>query len=219
MRYETAPTLRAYRRLGARARVHTWVRWATAPLGEVAELLPQDGMLLDFGCGHGLLSIELALGSAERRIHAVDVDVEKLAVARRAAVAAGVADRVTFESVGDDWRPAAGAYDGVVVADVLYLFDLLHLSAVVEAGARSLRPSGIFVVKETADTPRWQRRLAEFQERVSVRVLRLTAGDRVRLPTEEELTASMRRAGLVVERRRLGRSVLHPHLALIGEVG
>ena len=60
--------------------------------------MPRRGEILDAGCGHGLLSLYLAAQSPERRITGVDIDDEKLAVARRAAAAAHVDDRVTLRA-------------------------------------------------------------------------------------------------------------------------
>src|SRR6478752_1301271 len=80
--------LRAYRDLPAAARVHATVRWWSAPFPRIAAHLPQSGRVLEIGCGHGLFSTYAALGVPDRSVVGVDIDADKIALARR--VAAGL---------------------------------------------------------------------------------------------------------------------------------
>ena len=209
--------LGAYRGCGPRARAHVALRWATAPLPAVVDLLPPTGRVLDLGCGHGLVSLLVAQGSPGRSVHAVDVDGAKLAVLRHAATAAGVGDRVEVEQVGAGWRPPAGAYDAVVVADVLYLLGRSRAVELTRRLAQGVVPGGRVVLKEMGAAPRRKVLVNAVQEHLAVRAFRVTSGDRVEVVPLESLETALRSEGMGVHRLRLDRGRPHPHVALVAD--
>lgn len=208
--------LAAFRGMGAGARVHTSLRWATAPFDDLAAMLAPTGRILDVGCGHGLLSLHLALRHPEVEVLGVDVDADKLVLARRAATAAGVDDRVSFREVDSTWLPAPRSVDAVVVVDVLYLLPADRAAELLGAATRAVVPGGRVLVKEMADGPRWRRRWVRAQELVSVRVTRITRADHVELHREAAIRAPLEAAGFDVTRHRLSTRSPHPHVAFLG---
>lgn len=215
----TAPDrpLRWYRDQGPRARLHVAARWATAPFGPLDDLLPASGRILDWGCGHGLLSVWAAARAPGRTVEGVDLDAAKLDHATRAAEAAGVADRVTFRQVAADDRPI-GRWDAIVIDDVLYLLAPADQESLVAAAAGALAPGGVLVVKEMDHQPAWKHALTRAQEVVAVRVLRVTAtsGPLHPAPTASTVAGWMRAAGLEARCQRLDRGYHVPHAAAIG---
>jgi cyclopropane fatty-acyl-phospholipid synthase-like methyltransferase len=181
----------------------------------VADAVPRDGAILDAGCGHGLLSLYLAAQAPERRITGVDIDDEKLAVARRAATAAHLGNRVTFERVTADWHPDA-QWDAIVEVDMLYLLGRTRSSEWLESAAAALSPGGRLVVKELDVTPTWKARWSRFQEVVATRVMRITEGEELELIPRADVVAALTAAGLTVETCRLDRGRLHPHYLAVG---
>lgn len=168
-----------------------------APLERVAALIPPGGEVLEVGCGRGLLTLQLALEDADRRVHGVDISPERIAQAAAAATVAGVADRTTFEVVVPDWSPPADRYDAIVFCDVLYLLGEREIARSVEQACAALRSPGLLVLKEIAEHPRWKHRVARAQELVSVRLLGLTEGDRINPVPLEAATATLDRLGWV----------------------
>ena len=77
--------------------------------------------ILDVGCGTGWSSIALARAYPRATVHAVDLDEASVTEAHRNAVAAGVADRVTF-AVQDAATLDAG--DGTF--DLACVFEAIH---------------------------------------------------------------------------------------------
>ncbi|RRD49717.1 class I SAM-dependent methyltransferase [Arachnia propionica] len=59
---------------------------------------PESGRVLDLGCGFGPIAVGLAVASPGLRVDAVDVNERALALTRRNAERAGVADRVRTHS-------------------------------------------------------------------------------------------------------------------------
>lgn len=86
---------------------------AEAWLAEAA--LPADAHVLDAGCGTGLFSLILARRGL--RVTAVDLAPQMIAMAQAEAEAAGLADRISFQS--GDLETVAGRFDAVVCFDVL----------------------------------------------------------------------------------------------------
>jgi 2-polyprenyl-3-methyl-5-hydroxy-6-metoxy-1,4-benzoquinol methylase len=207
--------LRAYRHAPPGDRLHVLVRWLSCPFPPIADALPTTGRVLEVGCGHGLFSGYLARRSPGLRVHGVDIDAGKIAVAAAAERPDG--DRLSF-AVGESGSVPAGPWDAVVLVDVLYLLDEAGQRALLEACAAVLAPGGALVVKDMATRPRWKARWNAAQEALSVRVLQITAGSReFAFVDPDERARWLVAAGLrEVRARRLDRGRIHPHHLLAG---
>lgn len=194
-------------------RAHVRVRWATCPFEAVAAEVPASGRILEVGCGHGLLSLLLAVTSAARDVHGIDVDEDKLDAARAAAVRADVT--ASFEAVHGGELPD-GPWDGIAIVDVLYLLDADAQRALLVSCAERLAPGGSLVVKEMAPVPRWKAAWNHAQEVAAVKLLGITEGSQLTFLTPAELAAAMTGAGLTVRERPLHRHYPHPHHLLVG---
>lgn len=211
-----AEILRGYRSEGARARVHTSVRWGTCPFPAVEAVVPHRGRVLEIGCGHGAFAAYLAMRGPERRIDGADVDPAKVAIGRRVVERLGVADRVRLDVVPEGWWPTPNTYDAVVIVDVLYLLGAARATALVAAAVRALTDDGVIVVKEMDAHPRpkWWWNLA--QERLAVQVLRITDGERVAPVAPASIEVVLIDHGLDVDWHEWHHGYLHPHLGLVG---
>ena len=196
-----------------RERLHVAGRLRTCPIAELAAAVPETGRILDFGCGHGAVALYLALSAPDRVVTGVDVDAEKLAHARNAALAAGTS--IDFVEVAPDYMPA-GEWDAITVVDVLYLLGPVVMGDVIAAAASALVPGGALFVKEVDVVPRWKFRVAAAQEVVATKVLRITEGSTLHWESSVALGQRMSDAGLVVEQRPLHHGRLHPHHLVIG---
>jgi cyclopropane fatty-acyl-phospholipid synthase-like methyltransferase len=207
---------RAYASASPPTRVHVALRWATCPFPAIAEAVPRCGNVLDVGCGHGLFTLYLALQAPARRITGVDIDDDKLSVARAAAHAAGVGDRVSFAHV-DASRVFEGQWETIVEVDMLYLLGRERAQTWVHDAADALRPGGRLVVKELDVAPVWKARWSRFQEVLATRVVRITEGEDLELIPRDDVVSAMEHAGLAATSRRLDRGRLHPHYLAVGE--
>jgi len=214
---------RAYRNAAMTVRVHVAGRWWTCPFAPIADALAGADRVLDVGCGHGLFPLYLATRHPESEIVGVDIDREKLIVARAAALAAGLDGRVRFEEVAAGYtpddappvRPASG-WDGVSVVDVLYLMGHERAMQLLRAAAKALAPGGRLVVKEIDTTPAWKHRISAAQEVVATRVLRITQGDHNQQVASSTVAAELTSAGLDVTTVRLDRGRIHPDYLVVG---
>ncbi|MBO0898983.1 methyltransferase domain-containing protein [Cellulomonas sp. zg-ZUI22] len=206
--------LALYRDAPWQERAHVHVRWWSAPFRRLATLLPDDGPVLEIGCGHGLFSAYAALAGPGRRVVGVDIDADKV------AVGAGAAARVpNLElTVAPDGAVPAGPWAAVVVVDVLYLLPADAQRRLLLAAAEQVAPGGRLVVKEMGTSPRWKVAWNRWQETLSVRVLRITEGSTTFTFVPPDVVAGwLRDAGLAVTATRLDAGRVHPHHVLVGE--
>ena len=118
--------------------------WLPA-LDGVVDKLERGGSVADVGCGHGASTIVMAQAFPNSRFHGSDYHDGSIATARERAQAAGVADRVRF-----DTAPAAAyAGDGY---DLVTMFDCLHDMGDPAGAARHVRstlaPDGTWMIVE-----------------------------------------------------------------------
>lgn len=195
-------------------RFHVAARRRTCPFAALEGRVPTSGRVLDVGCGHGLLSIALALGAPDRQVVGVDIDEDKIRWARTAARAAG-AENVRFER-STSGEPPPGPWDAIVVVDVLYLLGAGPARRLLASVAAGVAPGGVLLVKEIDVRPRWKYELARLQELVATRVVRITEGERVEFLPPADIAGVLAEAGLVVEHVPLHRGRLHPHHLVSG---
>jgi SAM-dependent methyltransferase len=207
--------LGAYAGAPVGARLHTAIRYATAPFGPLEAKLPGVGRFLDYGCGHGVLGLYLACTESGRRVHGVDVAADKVTVARTAAQRLLPAGGVEFQVVNQSWFPPVAAYDAVVCVDVLYLLGAEGASRTLRSLAAATKPGGLLLVKEMASSPRWKHSLTTVQERLSTGPLGLTQGVTVELLAPGWIRSTLESCGLMVEVARMDKWRPHPHLAFV----
>src|SRR5262249_39502879 len=121
MRSETVRSIiRAYDDPVVRA--YCWVRFGILRqrfLDEIGQYLPEDGPVLDIGCGLGLFSLYYAATAPRRLVRGLDVNGRRIALARRAAVRLGI-DNVAYAE-GD-----ARDFKGDTEVAGAYMLDIVH---------------------------------------------------------------------------------------------
>ena len=108
--------LSLYRGLSIKEAFYVRARLAISPIEYIEHALPSIGNIYDIGCGVGLLSNVIALGSEKRRVVGIDLSSEKIGIARRSV---GSRDNIKFE-IGDALTMAIDHPDAVTACDLLH---------------------------------------------------------------------------------------------------
>jgi 2-polyprenyl-3-methyl-5-hydroxy-6-metoxy-1,4-benzoquinol methylase len=207
------PAWKAFEGAGLPTRIHVLVRALTCPFAALMERFPATGSVLDVGCGHGLLIHLLARDPAGRRLrlHGIDHDAAKIAVARRTA-----APGVRFFCGALSGFPDS-TFDAVAVVDVLYTVRKSAWEEILRGCARVLRPGGRLIVKEVVDRPRWKYWAVMAQEALSVRVFGITKGDPPHFESPECYRGAILAAGFeLAEERPLPSASWISHYLFVG---
>jgi len=192
------PSLKVFTGLPRKERWFCRARLWLAPLTAVAAQA-SGTKLLDVGCGHGVLAALLLEGHPERHVVGIDPDTRKIEWARASV---GLDPRAEFHAVTIETLAAErpGAFDCVLVADVLCLIARDVWPPFLAAARRLLRPGGRLVLKDAENDGSWRAAKALWQERLMVHVLRRTVSTGgIGFATRAELTRYLNDAGFVVD--------------------
>lgn len=110
----------------------------------VERLVDKDGLVMDFGCGHGYFCYYLSYKSNKRRIIGIDIDDEKIKVAKRCN---NNKDNIVFIT-GDINDARLHDVDTVVVIDVLYQLPDHEKKNVIKNIYDSLKEGGKIILRE-----------------------------------------------------------------------
>lgn len=162
-------------------------------LAGLNERLAAGGAILEIGCGTGNFLLQAAKAFPGARLAGVDIDDESLAHARDKVQQAGLGKRISVhkEKVDD----AAGAFDAVVMIEVLHEIAPQIRPAVMGAAARTLKAGGwMVIIDETYPSKLDEARRPEFRFPLQTGFEELIWGNVI--PTREEQETLLRDAGL-----------------------
>ena len=185
----------------ARERAHVLARFLTCPYLRVLAAMPA-GITLDIGAGHGILA-RLAAERPGCRVVAVEPDLRRTLRGYRHP-------GVRFVAGYDD--AVAGAFDAVVMVDVLYKLPCDEWEPLFGRVLARLRPGGSILLKELDPDRRFKAAWNRVQESAA-NAVSLTLGRTFSYEGREQVRARLERAGFVrFEARDIGRGYPHAHV-------
>ena len=130
-------------------------------------LLPDEGRILDIGCGFGLFAAYFGQTQPARRIVGVDPNAKRIAMAERVCEKVGIEGHEFLAGDARDVRlqgPFAGAY----VLDVMHHIPKDDQFALLERLRDLLAPRGVLVLKDITTEPRFGLEFTRLLDRVMV---------------------------------------------------
>jgi 2-polyprenyl-3-methyl-5-hydroxy-6-metoxy-1,4-benzoquinol methylase len=179
-------------------------------LDEIGQYLPDEGPVLDIGCGFGLFSLYYAATGPRRFVRGIDVNPRRVALARRAAARLGL-DNVAYEHA--DARDFKG--DGEVAA--AYMLDIVHhipptaVPSLLTALHRCLPAGGMLVLKDVDTRPAPKRWFTWALDKL------MAPSAPVHYWSAEALTATLHLTGFRVHRHLMLDLLPYPHVLYVCE--
>jgi SAM-dependent methyltransferase len=130
-------------------------------------LLPDEGRILDIGCGFGLFAAYFGQTQPGRRIVGVDPNPARIEMARRVSTSVGLAGN-TF--IAGDARDLSvrGPFTGAYVLDVMHHIPAQDQLPVLERLRDLLAPRGVLVIKDITTEPAFGVEFTRLLDRVMV---------------------------------------------------
>jgi cyclopropane fatty-acyl-phospholipid synthase-like methyltransferase len=194
-------------------RAYCWARFGILRqrfLDEIGQYLPDEGPILDIGCGFGLFSLYYAATGPRRLLRGLDLNPRRVAQARRAATRLRL-DNVTYET--GDARDFKG--DGEVGA--AYMLDIVHhvspasVPPLLRALRRCLPPGGRLLVKDVDTRPAPKRWFTWLLDRA------MAPATPVHYWSADTLSAAIADAGFHVHRHLMVDVLPYPHVLYVCE--
>ena len=175
-------------------RLRVVIRYLSCPFKSLLSEFPLNGRILDVGCGDGLLLYLLNRepNPSTRECVGIDVAENKISNARKLGI-----DSIEFHQMDISDVPSE-SFGCVSITDVLYLLPISSWASFLRECIRVLKKSGLLIVKETLDRPRWKFLFAYTQELLSIYVMRMTKGGHPHMESHEFYEESIKTAGAEV---------------------
>jgi SAM-dependent methyltransferase len=130
-------------------------------------LLPDEGRILDIGCGFGLFAAYFGQTQPRRRIVGVDPNAERVATARRVSDAVGLREN-TFMACDAREVSLEGSFSGAYVLDVMHHIPEADQLSMLERLRDLLAPRGVLVVKDITTEPTFGLEFTRLLDRLMV---------------------------------------------------
>ena len=196
-----------------RYRIYYALRKLSCPFREIDKIIPEEGKILDLGCGFGASALFFSISGAHRKVAGLDCEAGRISIAKEYARTKNINNCVFLK--GDildcDY---GGAYDCILLVDVLYQLELKEKAKVIEKCYNALNKDGSLIIKEIGRRPFWKLIFCLLQETVIARPIKLNK-KRIALLEAAGAADILRKAGFKVDIRRIDKGYPYPHILFI----
>jgi 2-polyprenyl-6-hydroxyphenyl methylase/3-demethylubiquinone-9 3-methyltransferase len=203
--------LNHYSEAGFITRAYLKIKLKICPLLQLEAYFPRQGTIIELGCGNGLFSNILSLGSSERQVIGLDLDEKKIHVANETKTQGA---QTTYQ-IGDVVCADYPQGNVISLIDVLYLIPFDNQELMLRKCYQSLPPGGTLIIKEMDTKPRWKYAWNLLQETLAVKLIGFTLGERFYFRSQSDYMEILQRLGFSVKPIALHSGYWYPHIAYI----
>ena len=150
--------------LGTKLFLH--LRWWLTPYERMAAYVPKAGKVLDVGCGHGLLAMEMALSEPNRTVLATDHDVARIDLAKQAGK--GISNLQFEVSTGSP--VADGTFNAIMMIDFLHYFSPEQQDDMITKAYANLEKGGWLLAREVNQQGGLVSKLNQLYEKITTTI-------------------------------------------------
>ncbi|HGJ63967.1 TPA: class I SAM-dependent methyltransferase [bacterium] len=139
--------------------------FSASPIIDILEqYLPKDGLIVDLGCGYGVISHLLSFSYPQRKIIGFDVSQTRIESAKKS-----ISNNIQFQlaDIRDAQIPAC---DAVIIIDILYLLPYQDQEKVLIKCFEKLNQNGILIIKDTDKSAIWKFRYTYIEEKIKIKL-------------------------------------------------
>lgn len=192
-------------------KLHVFIRFKTCPFLSIEQLIPKKGLIVDYGCGHGVFSHILSIISQERKIYAIDISKEKIKEAKKTIVEAA---RIKFLD-DSDMNGLIKEADCIVVLDVLCYFSNQEREEMLKRFYKALKPGATVVIKDMDKSLLIKYAWLYLQEFLTVKLLGITKASLLNFFDVEYLSKLLVGIGFNVQVINMDKHYLYPHVTFV----
>lgn len=137
------------------------------PIMQILEQhLPERGLMLDIGCGYGVISHLVSSQCPDRTIIGIDMSSRRIEAARRS-----VSQEKNMEfRVADIRETQIPRCEAVIMIDILSMLSYQAQKRLVSRCYENLRSGGVLVIKDTCKSPYWKYAYAYFEDMIKTKL-------------------------------------------------
>jgi 2-polyprenyl-3-methyl-5-hydroxy-6-metoxy-1,4-benzoquinol methylase len=162
------------------------LRWRLCPFELIESLVPEEGTIVDIGCGCGILANLMHLKHKERKIIGIDSSAKRIAIAKESN------SEINFLlSQADNLE--IKRFDAAVMSDFLHHIEYKTQIKLLKKIYQRINKNGILLIQEICYRPFWKYIAVWFADHI------LNPGKRAYYRKAEEMASLLSKTGFHVE--------------------
>ena len=141
-----------YSNLTYKERIYIKIRWRLCPYEKIEALLPNEGLIVDIGCGYGLLSNLIAVKSYKRYVIGVDSSETGILTAQKT-----IKERMNIKFLLQDVATfALPSCCAIVLSDVFHHISTPLKENLLRKIYQTLKTDGVLIIQDVNTVPYWK---------------------------------------------------------------
>ncbi len=181
---------------------YTFLRFKLTPIADLEKYLPDEGHILDLGCGTGIFANILVLGSDKRKVFGIDLSHKRIEAAKKAT---GEHSHIHYE-VGNVNQHILDGFNIITLIDLLHHMPYSEQDDLVKKIYEHLPNEGMILIKDLEKAPLWKYIFHYIQDSIAYK------GSALYFRSTEEMNTLLTSIGFSVSTFRLSKGYAYPHV-------